>query len=93
MVHNPLSPLNVLQKNAKHCNILIVNVLHFFINAKQSTRKHVFLVKSDTKKMMFQNFISLQFYAPFCYFRIDAHFAIYKPLKKRSLCKNQCKST
>jgi hypothetical protein len=52
MVHNPQSPLNVLQKNAKHCNSHIDNALHFFINATQSIQKHVFLVKSDTKKMV-----------------------------------------
>jgi hypothetical protein len=38
----PQSPLNILQKNAKHCNLNIVNALHFLLMQGEADKSRFF---------------------------------------------------
>ena len=62
-VRIPQSPLIVLQIKCKTLQYTHCQCFAFFVDAKQSIRKQVFLVKSDTRKIIFQRYITL---AVFC---------------------------
>ena len=53
-VRIPQSPLIVLQEKCKTLQNTHFQCFAFFVDAKRSIRKQVFLVKSDTRKIIFQ---------------------------------------